>query len=135
MIGASFKNLKLIKKRLVTINGGLFLVVSVLFIVNKDPIKILSLGLGMVFSFIIFSQLISTQEKILNKRDKNVFFPLYFLRLLLYAVPLTLAFVLKKELNLVVILLALFSFQVTFVLFELLINLKKYRKRKAKWKI
>lgn len=127
---ATFKNLKVIQKALLRINSVLFLCVSFVFLITNHAQWILSLILGMSFSFIVFTQLLTSQETILKKRNKTVFFPLYFLRLLLYAVPLLLAFMLKSKLNLPIVLSSLFTFQITFIAFEFNKNWKRYRKRK-----
>lgn len=127
---ATFKNLKLIQWVLLKINLVLFCVGAIFFIIIGQFQWILSLLLGMIFSFIVFTQLLMSQEKVLKKRNKAIFFPLYFLRLLLYAVPLLLAFMLKNKLNLFIVIGSLFTFQITFIVFEFNKNWKRYRKRK-----
>jgi hypothetical protein len=85
--------------------------------------------LGAFFSYIIFRRLIASQESVLNTRNKNQVFIHLFLRLIIYAFPISAAFLLSDYLNFPILLLFLFAFQVLFISMELAKNLLRYKKR------
>ncbi|RAP34081.1 hypothetical protein DID75_00460 [Candidatus Marinamargulisbacteria bacterium SCGC AG-410-N11] len=95
---------------------------------------ILSALLGAITSFIIFNQLMNSQFSILQNKKNSLFFIHYLSRLAIYAIPIIIFFCFKEKLNLIVIVLFLFSFQVSYIVFELTKNIKRYKRRKLKWK-
>lgn len=93
-----------------------------------------SLFLGVMFSYFIFTQFAMSQVMILRSKNKMQFFLLYAARLFLYSCPIVISFLLKHYFNFVVVLISLFSFQVTYVIFEFLRSLRKVRKTNSSLK-
>ena len=123
------KNLKPLIRKNLQINGtilGLFIGVC---IIMGHPLLILSALLGSVSSYILFYQLISAQVHILATQKKNAFFPAYLFRLMLCAIPIGVALKFSAYLNLWVVLVFLFSFQLIHIVMELIISFYHYRKR------
>ena len=89
-----------------------------------------SVLLGMVFSFIVFFQFTSAQTVMLRKQNKGLFFSMYVLRLVLYAVPICFCLLYKNYFNFYVVLLFLFTYQIHFICFEFFRSLKKYKRQK-----
>lgn len=123
------KNLYLILKRLsstIFISTAIFCLITF----NKGLASwAYSAILGSSFSFVIFVNLLKTQQIILESKNKASFFIQYITRLILYSIPVILGLTLKNYLTLKIILVFLLSFQAIYVLGELLKNWNKYKKR------
>lgn len=102
------------------------LAVSVYF---KEVSWVVSAVLGACFGYLIFTQLVYSQWKILMHQRKELFLVGYIVRLFMYGIPLTTTFFLKSYLNLYVLLVFLLSFQLQYVGIEFFRNLKKYKRR------
>jgi len=86
--------------------------------------------LGVLFSAISFYQFMSTQHLILANKNKALFFFRFLSRLGLYILPLSVGLMYKSYFNFAIILISLFTYQMTYVLFEVLRNYKKYKRRR-----
>jgi hypothetical protein len=123
------KNLKLLEKHLlkyIVLILILFIVIS-LFLKKYD--FILSALVGVIFSFLIFSNMQATQMSIVRNRNIKPFFPQFIIRIFLYAAPIVLALKEKPYFNLPVILVSLFVFQAGYIFTEFFRGLKKYKRR------
>ncbi len=124
-----FKNMTLIMSQLVK------RVLIILLIFNSFSVYVgkidwaFSSVMGAVFSFIVFRRLIAAQESVLNTKNKNNVFIHLFLRLIIYALPISASFLLSDYLNFGVLLVFLFAFQVLFICLELYKNLLRYKRR------
>ena len=101
--------------------GGLFFV---------NPIYSASICLGVLFSGVSFYQFMSTQHLILLNKSKYLFFLRFLSRLGLYILPLGIGLHYKSSFNFAVILISLFTYQITFVLFEIVRNYKTFKRRR-----
>ena len=70
--------------------------------------------LGALFSFLIITNLSTTQYEILRSKSSKNLFSGYIVRLILYAAPMTLALWQKSYFNFPVTLIFLFAFQVAY---------------------
>ena len=95
---------------------------------------VLSMFVGMLFSFIVFRQFLNSQEAIVKQKKKGLFFIYYCARLGLYALPIGCAFYFKNYLNIFIILVFLFTYQVLYISIEFNRSLKKYKRQKQQWK-
>ena len=123
------KNLRLILRALARnfILGYAIIALAAFFL--KAYTIISSLGLGLVFSYIIFVNFIYSQTQALIKKNVGFIIPQFFIRLVLYAMPLGIGLYYKSYFKIPIILLSLFSFQAFFVLSEVCRSIKRYRKR------
>ena len=124
------KNVKLIKKNLIKINSIILISFCVISIVINQPKLGLSAIIGSLFSYIIFSNLISTQEAILSRRNKNIFFIKFIFRLALYAIPIVITLQFRNYINFATIVIFLFSYQISLIIFEVKKNLKSIKRKK-----
>ena len=91
---------------------------------------IYSAVLGCIFSLLIFIQFSASQYSFLIKKRKGLFFLLYGLRLIIYAVPICLCLYFKNYFNFFIVLIFLFAYQIHFIGFECLRSYKKYKRQK-----
>lgn len=91
-----------------------------------------SIILGSIFSYFAFKNMLLSQSLILQKHNKGAFFIPMLLRLFIYAIPLVLSIVFKDYLNLWATLIFLWSFQVGYVILELIRSTKNIRKKARK---
>ena len=122
-----FKNIKLIIRylnKLVLIGGICF---SILFFFI-DTRFIASMWIGLLFSYVIFNQLFNSQKAILVQKKKGVFFIYYCLRLIVYAIPVVLTLYFKNYLNIFIVLVFLFTYQVLYISIEFNRSLKKIKR-------
>ena len=124
------KNVKLIKKNLIKINSIILISFCVISIVINQPRLGLSAIIGSLFSYIIFSNLISTQEAILSRKNKNIFFIKFIFRLALYAIPIVITLQFRNYINFATIVIFLFSYQISLIIFEVKKNLKSIKRKK-----
>ena len=94
-----------------------------------DPVYASSMLVGVLFSYIIFSQFLKSQQAILTRKKKGLFFIHYCGRLLLYSAPLIISFYFKNYLNFFVILVFLFNYQILYVSLEFVRSYKKHKRR------
>ena len=87
--------------------------------------------LGILFSFFLFLNLYKSQQAILNKNAHKLAFTSFFLRLCLYAFPLSLALLYKNYLNIWLVLLSLVWFQLGFILKETIMALKQLKAKQT----
>ena len=122
-----FRNIKLIIRylnKLVLIGGICF---SILFFFI-DTRFIASMWIGLLFSYVIFNQLFNSQKAILVQKKKGVFFIYYCLRLIVYAIPVVLTLYFKNYLNIFIVLVFLFTYQVLYISIEFNRSLKKIKR-------
>ncbi len=98
-----------------------------LFFINLKLLN--SLLLGILFSYISFYQFSYTQSVFLNRQNKGVFFVSYFLRLLIYGIPMGIGLFYKNYFIFFVILVSLFFFQTYYICIEFFRSLRKVRRQ------
>ena len=123
------KNLRLIQQSLARYFILGYAVVALIAFFLKAYTLISSLGLGILFSYVIFINFIYSQTNALIKKNVGFIIPQFFIRLLLYAIPLCVGLYYKPYFKIPIILISLFSFQAFFVLSEVCRSIKRYRKR------
>ena len=128
-----YKNLVVILDYLngVAIKLALLGAVILVFI---EPTYILSMVVGLLFSFIIFRQTLIGQYKVLKSRKKGLFFIHFCQRLFLHAFPLALGLAFKNYFNFFVILVFLFTYKVLYLSMEFGRSFKKYKRQRNQWK-
>jgi hypothetical protein len=109
------KNLKLIQRKIILPIFIFWGAISIGIVLTNHTEWILSVVIGLAFSYAGFANMISTQKAIVNLRKAMAFFPNFILRFVIYGVPIALAIKLPI-LNLPLIVLSLLSFQFTFIL-------------------
>ena len=85
--------------------------------------------LGISFSLFLFYNLHQSQRAILNKQAHKLAFTSFFLRLSLYAFPLSLSLLYKSYFHIWLVLLSLVWFQLGFILKETIQILFRLRKK------
>lgn len=96
------------------------------FFINSQYLT--SILWGTFFSFCIFSTFVYSQHFILLKANKGNFLILFFLRLLLYIIALSMGLVIEKYFNFFIILIFLFHYQIHYIGFEFFRSYKKYKR-------
>jgi len=123
------KNLKLIYTSMTKVILLIALPLAILLFFVSPKLSS-SICLGVLFSAISFYQFMSTQHLILANKNKALFFFRFLSRLGLYILPLSVGLMYKSYFNFAIILISLFTYQMTYVLFEVLRNYKKYKRRR-----
>ena len=113
--------------------GVLVVLVCGLSVVMKSLSLMVSFMLGSVASGLLLWQMSRQQIAIAQQKKQSLVLIGLFFRLGLYGVVISLAFFLKVYLNLLVVLLSLFTFQGLYVVGELWRNWKHFRKRSDSW--
>ena len=85
--------------------------ISIIAFLLEQYTIILSVMLGVFFSYWGFKNLVKTQVTVLTQQSKSVTFIGYIARMGIYAIPMILGIRLNQYFNLWVILLSLFTFQ------------------------
>lgn len=104
-------------------------VVSILFFLLKDILGVYSTLLGSTFSLIGLQQMALNQQAILLKNNKRQVFTGFLMRLMIYAVPITLGLAYPNYFKFWVILVCLFKSQIIFIFREFIMNYRQYKKR------
>ena len=104
-------------------------VVSILFFLFKDILGVYSTLLGSTFSLIGLQQMALNQQAILLKNNKRQVFTGFLMRLMIYAVPITLGLAFPNYFKFWVILVCLFKSQIIFIFREFIMNYRQYKKR------
>ena len=124
-----YKNIKFIQKSLLKRVGFILVSLALFLTIFGQHSIAISILIGGFFSYLSFRQLLKSQSTILQTADpKQSFLPLLF-RLGIYGIPITLGLFYSNYLKVWVILIFLLSFQVTYVVWELLTNMNRYKKR------
>lgn len=124
-----FKNLKFIQGSLLKTIGFFISVFSIICVILGYPQVGLSAFVGGAFSYASFILLLKSQTAILKQSNPQLVFIPLLLRLGVYGIPLSLGMFFTNYLKLWVILIFLLSFQVSYVVWELCTNIKRYKKR------
>tara|TARA_B100000131_G_scaffold99343_1_gene96416 strand:+ start:833 stop:1228 length:396 start_codon:yes stop_codon:yes gene_type:complete len=90
---------------------------------------IISIILGLFFSFLIILDFAVSEYAILHGGKKGAFFLFYLSRLFLYAIPLVVGLYFKNYFHFFVILISLFTYQVHYIGFEFFRSLKKIKRQ------
>ena len=128
-----FRNLVLIQKVIVRYVMALVAVFSVVSMLFQKPGWAMSSILGAMFSFYVFHKLLQSQSHILKTKNKNHVFLSYLVRLGIVAIPLVIGSIFKAYINLIILIIFLFSFQFLYIIFELKKNYRRYLRRKRQW--
>jgi hypothetical protein len=87
--------------------------------------------LGTIFGLGGFYQLMRDQATILTTKNQKLIFIQYIRRLVMYAIPIGIALKFSGYFKFWIILICLFTGQFIFILYELIMNLRHYKKRMA----
>ena len=93
-----------------------------------QPAAIVSIIWGTLFSFCIFFSFTYSKHLILLKKNKSNFLILYFVRLFMYVVSLSVGMLMENYFNFFIILIFLFHYQIHYILFEFFRSYKKYKR-------
>ena len=104
---------------------------SVIFAFFYGEKGVYSTVLGSVFSLLGLRQLSEDQYSILMNQNRKKVFVSFIFRLLIYTIPIVVSLKFPNYFKFWIILLCLFKSQVIFIIKELLINYKNYKKRMA----
>ena len=118
-----------IRMRILKWVSGIGFLVSLMGMVSDRDTWFISVSIGIGFGYALFSVLVLSQKKILIEQAPSNFIIGYLLRLLIYATPISLAFIFEDYLNLYIILLFLFLFQFCFIALEYFRNYKRFKRR------
>ena len=107
-------------------------VISIVFYAFGDIRGVYSTFLGSVFSLLGLRQLAEDQYYILMERKRKRIFISFIFRLAVYSIPIIISLKYTSYFKFWVILICLFKSQVIFIIQELIINYKLYKKRMGK---
>ena len=123
------KQLLGIAKSVLPYSIGLCVIMVFIALIFKDIKAVYSILMGAFFSFIMLRQMERDQYLVLIKKQKKFVFFGFIGRLLLLSIPIIFAIKYKSYFKFWIVLVFLFSSQLIFIINELIINYKKYKRR------
>ena len=127
MKNISFYKKKIVKQTLL-INAALLIVTLLL----QQTKWANALVLGTLTGYFVFSESIKTQINILNQKKQHLFFIGFIKRLLIYALPLIVGLKYKSYFTLYPIIYGMVSFQLIYIVIEVIRGIKNIKKRNKK---